>query len=75
MRAISTNKAAELEFVKFDAMLKTNTVEFADKMSGKYKDLGLFALVMCQGGIANGSPRKETSEGHEWYHPFGGKGN
>jgi len=67
MRSISTNKSAEFEFVKFDAMLKSTTIEFADKMSVKYKDSGLYALVMTQGGVANGSPRKETSEGHEWY--------
>ena len=67
MRSVSSNKSAEFDFVKFDALLNNNSIAFADKMCNKYKDAGLYALVMCQGGLANGSPRKETSEGHEWY--------
>jgi NAD(P)-dependent dehydrogenase (short-subunit alcohol dehydrogenase family) len=66
LRSVAPSKEAEFEFVQMDASLNSNTVAFADKMCEKYKT-GLYCLCMCQGGIANGSPRKETSEGHEWY--------
>ena len=66
--AAPKESAPEFEFVQFDASLVSNSIDFANKMSEKYrKKGGLYALVMTQGGLANGGPRKETSEGHEWY--------
>jgi len=66
LRSIAPRKEAKFEYVKLDASLNSNTIAFADKMREKYKD-GLYCLCMTQGGVGNGSPRKETSEGHEWY--------
>ena len=66
LRSVAPSKEAKFEFVQLDASLNSNTIVFADKMREKYKT-GLYCLCMCQGGIGNGSPRKETSEGHEWY--------
>jgi NAD(P)-dependent dehydrogenase (short-subunit alcohol dehydrogenase family) len=65
LRAAAPSKDAEFDFVQFDASLKSNTIEFADKMREKYEKTGLYALVMTHGAAANGDPRKETSEGHE----------
>ena len=69
MRSIAPKRdTAEFEFVSFDASLVSNSIDFSHKMSEKYaKKGGLYALVMAQGGLANGGPRKETSEGHELY--------
>jgi len=67
MREVAANKAAEFEFVQLDASLIKNVVEFADRMHKKYEATGLYALILSHGGVPNGSPRKETSEGHELY--------
>jgi hypothetical protein len=67
LRSIAPRKSeAKFEYVQLDASLNSNTIAFADKMHEKYKN-GLYCLCMCQGGVGNGSPRKETSEGHEQY--------
>lgn len=66
LRSVAPRKEAEFDFVQFDASLKSNSVAFADTMSEKYQKTGLYALIMTHGAAANGDPRKETSEGHEW---------
>jgi NAD(P)-dependent dehydrogenase (short-subunit alcohol dehydrogenase family) len=65
LRSVAPSKEAEFEYVQLDASLNSNSIAFADKMREKYKT-GLYALIMTQGAVGNGSPRKETSEGHEW---------
>ena len=67
MREVAANKAAEFDFVQLDASLISNCVEFADQIHKKYETTGLYALVLSHGATSNGSPRKETSEGHELY--------
>ena len=65
LRSVSRD-GAEFDFVQFDASLNANSIAFAEKMREKYK-AGLYALVMTHGAAANGGPRKETVEGHEWF--------
>lgn len=67
LRMAAPSKDAKLDFVQFDASLKSKSIAFADQMSEKYKTTGLYALVMTHGAAANGDPRKETSECHERY--------
>jgi len=67
MREVAANKAAGFEFVRLDASLIKNVIEFADQMQKKYATTGLYALILSHGGFGNGSPRNETSEGHELY--------
>ena len=71
MQSITPKKdIAQFEFLPFDASLVSNSIDFSNKINEKYaKRGGLYALVMAQGGLANGGPRKETSEGHELYYP------